>query len=75
MNTTIIILLYLILVVIIYYTNKKLIKKYEKENIWGWEDVKFNIFASFTIIFSLILWIYLIKVNLPSLSEEPPKWL
>ena len=74
METFITILIILAITIICYYINRYIVKVVN-HTYYGWNEVKTNLLMSIFIIPSLIYWIiYLINI-IPSLPEEPPKWL
>jgi len=77
MKTTLITILLIILTQIIcYYINKSIIKKTNKpDSEYNWGLVNTNLLMSFFILPSVIYWIFYIIYNIPSLPEDPPKWL
>lgn len=67
---------YLLIIFICYYINRYIVKKTcEESNIWDWSDVKTNVLFSFIFPLSILYWLWLLISNIPSLPEEPPKWL
>jgi len=75
METFITILILLLVMIICYYINRYIFKKQTNNDFWGWGEVKTNLLMSIFIPVSFAYWIiYLINI-LPSLPEEPPKWL
>ncbi len=74
METFITILIVLAIIIICYYINRHLIKNVNNTH-YTWNEVRTNLLISIFIIPSFIYWIlYLIHI-IPSLPEEPPKWL
>lgn len=74
METFITILIILVTMIICYYINRYVFRENENKP-WEWEDVKMNCLISIIIPISIIFWIMYIIYKLPSLPEEPPKWL
>lgn len=77
MKTILITILLIILTQIIcYYINKSIIKKTMKPNTeYNWSIVNTNLLMSFFIFPSIVYWIIFVIFNIPSLPEDPPKWL
>ena len=74
METFITILVLLLIMIICYYINRYIVKVVNKTE-YSWEEVKTNLLMSIFIIPSFLYWIiYLVNI-IPSLPEEPPKWL
>ena len=74
METFIIILITLSIMIFCYYINRYIVKDINK-TYYTWNEVKINLLMSIFIIPSFIYWlIYLVNI-IPSLPEEPPKWL
>ena len=74
METFITILILLTTIIICYYINRYIVKTVNKTE-YSWEEVKTNLLMSIFIIPSFLYWIiYLVNI-IPSLPEEPPKWL
>ena len=74
METFITILIVLLIMIICYYINRYIVKTVNKSH-YGWEEVKGNMLMSIFFPISFVYWIiYLINI-IPSLPEEPPKWL
>ena len=74
METFITILITLSIMIFCYYINRYIVKDINK-TYYTWNEVKTNLLMSIFIIPSFIYWlIYLVNI-IPSLPEEPPKWL
>lgn len=74
METFITILIVLTVMIICYYINRYIVKIANKAK-YGWNEVRINLLISILFPFSVVYWmIYLISI-IPSLPEEPPKWL
>jgi len=74
METFITILILLVIMIICYYINRYIVKSVNKAD-YGWNEVRINLLMSIFIPVSTIYWLlYLINI-IPSLPEEPPKWL
>ena len=74
METFITILITLSIMIFCYYINRYIVKVVNKTE-YSWEEVKTNLLMSIFIIPSFLYWIiYLVNI-IPSLPEEPPKWL
>lgn len=74
METFITILIILAIMIICYYINRYIVKVVNKAD-YGWEEVKTNLLMSIFIPLSFVYWvIYLVNI-IPSLPDEPPKWL
>lgn len=74
METFITILIVLAIMIICYYINRYIVKVVNKAE-YGWNEVRINLLMSIFIPVSFVYWIiYLINV-VPSLPEEPPRWL
>jgi len=74
METFITILIILATMIICYYINRYIIKSNNKTN-YTWNEVKTNLLMSIVIIPSFVYWIIYLLSILPSLPEEPPRWL
>lgn len=74
METFIIILIILATMISCYYINRYIVKDINKTN-YSWEEVKTNLLMSIFIIPSFIYWIIYVVNIIPSLPEEPPRWL
>ena len=74
METFITILIVLTTMIICYYINRYIVKDLNK-TYYTWNEVKTNLLMSIFIPISFVYWIiYLVNI-IPSLPEEPPKWL
>ena len=74
METFITILIVLTVMIICYYINRYIVKVVNKTD-YGWNEVRINLLMSIFIPFSIGYWILYIINIIPSLPEEPPKWL
>ena len=74
METFITILIILATMIICYYINRYIIKFVNKTE-YSWNEVKTNLLMSIFIPISFVYWIIYIINIIPSLPEEPPKWL
>lgn len=74
METFIIILIVLAIMISCYYINRYIVKVVNKTN-YGWEEVKTNLLMSIFIIPSFIYWIIYVVNIIPSLPDNPPRWL
>ena len=74
METFITILIVLAIMIVCYYINRHIVKVANKAD-YGWNEVRINLLMSIFIPVSVGYWIlYLVNI-IPSLPEEPPKWL
>jgi len=74
METFITILIVLAIMIICYYINRYIVKVVNKAD-YGWNEVKTNLLMSIFIPVSFVYWIiYLVNI-IPSLPDEPPKWM
>jgi len=74
METFITILIILTTIICCYYINRYIVKDINKTK-YSWEEVKTNLLMSIFIIPSFIYWIIYVVNIIPSLPEDPPKWL
>ena len=74
METFITILIILATMIICYYINRYIIK-FVNKTYYSWNEVKTNLLMSIFIPISFVYWIIYIINIIPSLPEEPPKWL
>ncbi len=74
METFITILITLSIMIFCYYINRYIVKDINK-TYYTWNEVKINLLMSIFIIPSFMYWIIYIINIIPSLPEEPPKWL
>jgi NADH:ubiquinone oxidoreductase subunit 6 (subunit J) len=74
METFITILATLIIIISCYYINRHIVKNINN-SYYGWEEIGANLLISILFPFSVVYWIIYIVSMLPSLPEEPPKWL
>lgn len=72
-----ILLIWLAVSIICYIINRKILLLDTKKNNseYRWLDVKQNFLISIIFPISIIFWIWCICMKLPSLPENPPKWL
>jgi len=74
METFITILIILAIMISCYYINRYIVKTVNKAE-YGWNEVRINLLMSIFIPASIGYWVlYLINV-MPSLPDEPPRWL
>jgi hypothetical protein len=74
MNTFITILILLVIMIICYYINRYIVRTVNHAY-YGWNEVRMNLLMSIFIPLSVGYWILYIINIIPSLPEEPPKWL
>ena len=74
METFITILIILATMIICYYINRYIIK-FVNKTYYSWEEVKTNLLMSIFIPISFVYWTICLVNIIPSLPEEPPKWL
>ena len=74
METFITILITLSIMIFCYYINRYIIKDINK-TYYTWNEVKTNLLMSIFIIPSFMYWIIYIINIIPSLPEEPPRYL
>lgn len=74
METLITILILLSIMIICYYINRYIVKSINKSE-YTWNEVRINLLMSIFIPASIGYWILYIINIIPSLPEEPPKWL
>ena len=74
METFIIILIVLIIMIICYYINRYIVKIANKAE-YGWNEVRINLLMSIFFPISFVYWIIYLSSIIPSLPEQPPKWL
>ena len=74
METFITILILLAIMISCYYINRYIVKYANKAD-YGWNEVRINLLMSIFIPVSVGYWIlYLVNI-IPSLPEEPPRWM
>ena len=74
METFIIILIVLSIMIICYYINRYIVKIANKAE-YGWNEVRINLLMSIFFPISFVYWIIYLSSIIPSLPEQPPKWL
>lgn len=74
MNTFVTVLIVILIMIICYYINRYIVKIANKAE-YGWNEVRINLLMSIFIPVSVGYWILYIINIIPSLPEEPPKWL
>lgn len=74
MNIFITILIVLLIMIICYYINRYIVRTVNHTH-YGWNEVRINLLMSIFFPLSVGYWILYIINIIPSLPEEPPKWL